>query len=117
MPGPAPTPTPTGGVTDATSTGTADWACIRQHESNDNYAEGNGGAYQFELGTWNALTGLPSPAEDYPPATQDACLDALRPERNGVTDVLASVLRILRKVEIGELQSAAVNETPCGKIH
>ena len=59
-------------MSDATSTNTADWACIRQHESNDNYAEGNGGAYQFEFGTWTALTGLPSPAEDYPPAVQDA---------------------------------------------
>ena len=65
-------PAPTGAVSDATSTNTADWACIRQHESNDNYAEGNGGAYQFEFGTWTALTGLPSPAEDYPPAVQDA---------------------------------------------
>jgi hypothetical protein len=80
-PAPTPTPTPTGGVTDATSTGTADWACIRQHESNDNYAEGNGGAYQFQLGTWNALTGLPSPAEDYPPATQDAAALKLYSQR------------------------------------
>jgi hypothetical protein len=80
-PVPAPTPTPTVGTTDATSTGTADWACIRQHESNDNYAEGNGGAYQFELGTWNALTGLPSPAEDYPPATQDAAALKLYSQR------------------------------------
>ena len=37
---------------DATSTNTPDWACIRQHESGDNYAEGNGGAYQFADGTW-----------------------------------------------------------------
>ena len=59
-------------ASDATSTNTADWACIREHESGDNYAEGNGGAYQFELGTWQALTGLPSPAEDYPPSVQDA---------------------------------------------
>ena len=71
-PTPAPAAAPAGGVSDATSTNTADWACIRQHESNDNYAEGNGGAYQFEFGTWTALTGLPSPAEDYPPAVQDA---------------------------------------------
>jgi hypothetical protein len=68
----APAPTPVAGSSDATSTDTADWACIREHESGDNYGEGNGGAYQFELGTWNALTGLPSPAEDYPPAVQDA---------------------------------------------
>ena len=62
---------------------TADWACIRQHESNDNYAEGNGGAYQFELGTWSALTGLPSPAEDYPPAVQDAAALKLYPSAAG----------------------------------
>jgi hypothetical protein len=78
---PAPTATSTGEVTDATSTGTADWACIRQHESNDNYAVGNGGAYQFEFGTWNALTGLPSPAEDYPPAVQDAAALKLYSQR------------------------------------
>ena len=60
------------GSSDATSTNTADWACIREHESGDDYGAGNGGAYQFELGTWISLTGLPSPAEDYPPAVQDA---------------------------------------------
>lgn len=35
------------------------WACIRQHESGDNYSEntGNGyyGAYQFLIGTWNSI--------------------------------------------------------------
>jgi hypothetical protein len=61
-----------GGASDATSTNTADWACIRQHESGGNYSVGNGGAYQFQLSTWTALTGLPSPAEDYAPAVQDA---------------------------------------------
>jgi len=71
-PAPAPAPAPAAGSSDATSTDTGDWACIREHESGDNYSDGNGGAYQFELGTWNALTGLPSPAEDYPPAVQDA---------------------------------------------
>jgi hypothetical protein len=79
-PAPTPAPTPTG-ATDATSANTVDWACIRQHESNDNYAEGNGGAYQFEFGTWNALTGLPSPAEDYPPAVQDAAALKLYAQR------------------------------------
>ncbi len=49
-------------------------ACIRDHESGDNYAEntGNGyyGAYQDLLSTWEAAggTGLPSNA---PPAVQD----------------------------------------------
>ena len=69
---PAPVaPAAPGAGSDATSTDTADWACIRQHESGDDYSAGNGGAYQFELGTWSALTGLSSPAEDYPPAVQD----------------------------------------------
>jgi hypothetical protein len=81
VPTPPPAPAPTGGVTDATSTSTPDWACIRQHESNDNYSIGNGGAYQFQFGTWNALTGLPSPAEDYPPAVQDAAALTLYAQR------------------------------------
>jgi hypothetical protein len=68
---PAPAP-PAGGASDATSTNTADWACIRRHESGDNYGEGNGGAYQFEFGTWHGLTGLPAAAEDYPASVQDA---------------------------------------------
>jgi hypothetical protein len=68
----AATPASPSGGSDATSTNTADWACIRQHESGGNYSIGNGGAYQFELGTWTGLTGLPSPAQDYPPAVQDA---------------------------------------------
>ena len=69
------------GGSDATSTNTADWACIREHESGDDYSVGNGGAYQFELGTWTALTGLPSPAEDYPPAVQDSAALKLYSER------------------------------------
>ncbi len=77
----APAPAARGGNPDATSANTADWACIRQHESNDNYAEGNGGAYQFQFGTWNGLTGLPSPAEDYPPAVQDGAALTLYSER------------------------------------
>ena len=49
-------------------------ACIREHESGDNYSEdtGNGyyGAYQDLLSTWESHggTGLPS---DAPPAVQD----------------------------------------------
>jgi hypothetical protein len=78
---PAPAPAPSGAVSDATSTNTADWACIRQHESGGNYSVGNGGAYQFQFGTWNALTGLPSPAEDYSPAVQDAAALKLYSER------------------------------------
>jgi hypothetical protein len=73
-------PSPSGG-SDATSTNTADWACIRDHESGDNYSEGGGGAYQFEFATWHSLTGLPSPAEDYPPSVQDAAALELYAQR------------------------------------
>ena len=59
-------------MSDATSTNTPDWACIRQHESGGNYAEGGGGAYQFGNGTWTSVTGLPGPAQSYPAATQDS---------------------------------------------
>ena len=76
-----PAPAASGGGSDATSTNTADWACIRQHESGGDYAVGNGGAYQFELGTWNSLTGLPSPAQDYPAAVQDAAALKLYSQR------------------------------------
>ena len=76
-----PAPSASGGGSDATNTNTADWACIRQHESGGNYSVGNGGAYQFELGTWNSLTGLPSPAQDYPAAVQDAAALKLYSER------------------------------------
>ncbi len=77
----APAPASTGGGSDATSTNTADWACIRQHESGGNYSEGGGGAYQFENGTWTSVTGLPGPAQAYPPATQDAAALKLYAER------------------------------------
>ena len=80
-PAPAPAPLAAAGSSDATSTNTADWACIRDHESGGNYGEGNGGAYQFELGTWTSLTGLPSPAEDYPAAVQDAAALKLYSQR------------------------------------
>jgi hypothetical protein len=78
---PAPLPAPAVSGSDAVSTNTPDWACIRAHESNDNYAVGGGGAYQFELGTWEGLTGLPSPAQDYPPTVQDAAALKLYGER------------------------------------
>jgi hypothetical protein len=80
-PAPAPAPAPATGSSDATSTNTADWACIRQHESGGNYADGGGGAYQFGNGTWNSLTGLPSPAQDYPASVQDAAALKLYSER------------------------------------
>jgi len=78
---PAVLPAPAAGGSDATSTNTADWACIRQHESGGNYSEGGGGAYQFEFGTWNSLTGLPAPAQDYPPSVQDGAALKLYAER------------------------------------
>ena len=77
----AATPVTASGASDATSTNTGDWACIRQHESGGDYSVGNGGAYQFELGTWTSLTGLPSPAQDYPPAVQDAAALKLYSQR------------------------------------
>ncbi len=79
---PAPVASPASG-TDARSTTTADWACIRAHESGGNYGEnsGNGysGAYQFMASTWNeAVSGAGYPqyanGEAYlaPPAVQNA---------------------------------------------
>ena len=78
---PASLPVPASGGSDATSTNTPDWACIRQHESNGDYSVGGGGAYQFELGTWEGLTGLTTPAEDSPPSVQDAAALRLYAER------------------------------------
>jgi hypothetical protein len=80
-PAAAPVAAPTTGGSDATSTNTPDWACIRQHESGGNYGIGNGGAYQFELATWRGLTGLPSPAQDYPASVQDSAALKLYAER------------------------------------
>lgn len=74
-------PVPAAGGSDSTSTNTPDWACIRRHESGGNYAEGGGGAYQFELGTWEGLTGLSTPAQDSPPSVQDAAALRLFGER------------------------------------
>ena len=58
-PAPAP-PSPLDGI----------WACIREKESGNNYRAPGGGAYQFQLATWQSLggTGLP---EDAPPPVQD----------------------------------------------
>jgi Transglycosylase-like domain len=78
---PNPVAAPAGSGSDGSSTNTPDWACIRQHESGDNYGEYNGGAYQFELGTWEGLTGLTTPAQDSPPAVQDSAALRLFAER------------------------------------
>jgi len=80
-PAPAPAASPAAGGSDATSTNTPDWACIREHESGDDYSDYNGGAYQFEDGTWTSVTGLPGPAENYPPSVQDAAALKLYAER------------------------------------
>lgn len=87
-PAPAPVPAPqpvlvSSSSADATSTTTPDWACIRDHESDDNYADntGNGysGAYQFMPSTWDeAVSGAGygqyanGEAFEAPPAVQNA---------------------------------------------
>jgi hypothetical protein len=67
---PPPPPVP---VTDATSTDTADWACIRTHESGDRYNSESApsGAYGIVQVTWHSFghSGWPFEA---PAATQDA---------------------------------------------
>ncbi|HXR53441.1 MAG TPA: transglycosylase family protein [Acidimicrobiales bacterium] len=76
-PAPSPPEAPLQAASDATSTDTSDWACIRSHESDDNYSDSGGGAYQFEDATWQSVTGLAGSAQDYPPSTQDAAALAL----------------------------------------
>jgi hypothetical protein len=78
---PVPAAAPGGTSSDATSAGTPDWACIRQHESGGNYGAAGGGAYQFQDGTWTGVTGLPGPAQSYPAATQDAAALRLYAQR------------------------------------
>lgn len=59
------------------------WGCIRAHESggttdtNGNYSDPNGGAYQFEDGTWQSL-GYSGSAQDYPPSVQDEAAQRLQ---------------------------------------
>jgi len=69
------------GGSDATSVDTPDWNCIGEHESGNSYTEHGGGRFQFEDGTWESVTGLPGPAQDYPPAVQDAAALKLYSER------------------------------------
>lgn len=57
-------------VSDANSTTTRDWTCIRWNESRGNYTL-PGGAYQFQGALFQAITGLDRPPASYPPATQD----------------------------------------------
>jgi hypothetical protein len=69
---PPPPPPPPAPITDATSTNTADWRCIRIRESGDNYNNPNmpSGAYGILLSTWESFgySGWPYQAA---PATQD----------------------------------------------
>lgn len=66
---PPPPPPPPPPVTDATSTTTADWACIRLHESSDRWNTPTvpGGAYGFLESTWLSLgySGWPYQAPDW----------------------------------------------------
>lgn len=70
-PAPAPTPTPSVGQggSDATSTNTADWACIRNGESSGNYTLPSG-AYGI-LQSTAASYGWPWPIGSVDSATQD----------------------------------------------
>jgi hypothetical protein len=67
---PPPPPVP---VTDDNSVATADWQCIRVHESGDNYNDPNmpSGAYGILISTWQSFgySGWPYQAA---PAVQDA---------------------------------------------
>jgi hypothetical protein len=67
------TTTTTVPISDATSVATADWACIRVHESGDRYNDPNdpSGAYGILISTWRSFgySGWPYEA---PPSVQDA---------------------------------------------
>jgi len=71
---PAPAaPAPAAPVTDATSTATPDWQCIRIHESGDRYNDPSApsGAYGIVPVTW-ASYGYSGWPYEAPPAVQDA---------------------------------------------
>ena len=73
---PAPAPAPAPVITDATSTTTPDWACIRVHESGDrfNSPTAPGGAYGFLEGTWLSLGYSGWPYEASPAVQSQAAL-------------------------------------------
>jgi hypothetical protein len=89
VPAAAPAPTPAAAVpaaapapvNDDTSVDTADWQCIRIHESGDNYNDPNmpSGAYGILISTWQSLgySGWPYQAA---PALQDAAALRLHAE-------------------------------------
>jgi hypothetical protein len=77
VPAPAPTPTPAPApapvpITDANSVATADWMCIRVHESGDRYNSpaAPDGAYGILLSTWRSF-GLSGWAYQAPAGLQD----------------------------------------------
>ena len=72
----APAPAPAPVLTDATSTTTPDWACIRLHESGDrfNSPTAPGGAYGFLEGTWLSLGYSGWPNEAAPAVQSQAAL-------------------------------------------
>ena len=83
-PSPAPTPTPTPTPTPAPSSAGGDAAhsalgvCIRNAEDGGSYAWGpgnGGGAYQFQLGTWEAYGGAAGEYGVAGPAYQDQIFD------------------------------------------
>jgi Transglycosylase-like domain len=73
---PPPPPAPAPVLTDATSTTTADWACIRVHESGDrfNSPTAPGGAYGFLEMTWLSLGYSGWPYEAAPAVQSEAAL-------------------------------------------
>jgi len=75
-PPPPATPAPAPVISDATSTTTPDWACIRLHESGDrfNSATAPGGAYGFLEGTWLSLGYSGWPYEASPAVQAEAAL-------------------------------------------
>jgi hypothetical protein len=64
--------------TNATTTQTIAWQCIRQKESGDNYQasglEIDGGAYQFSEATWLALGYSGTPSQASPQIQNQAAL-------------------------------------------
>lgn len=73
QPPPAPVVVASSGGSDSTSTNTADWDCIRIHESGNRYNDPNApsGAYGI-LESTAAAEGLPWPVSNASPAAQDA---------------------------------------------
>ena len=73
---PPPPPAPVPVLTDANSTATPDWACIRQHESGDqfNSPTAPGGAYGFLEITWLSLGYSGWPYEASPAVQSQAAL-------------------------------------------